>query len=91
MVRGMSTHAATGALRQLVATRSQVKGARKYVTWTALALMTTGSIASLRSAPTMAVFGLASGNLLLRRVEPIGAADQAHAPRGAAWIRGWPA
>jgi len=38
----------------------KAKGARKYVTWTALALMTTGSVASLRSAPTMAVFGLAS-------------------------------
>ncbi len=38
----------------------KAKGTRKYVTWTALALMTTGSVASLRSAPTMAVFGLAS-------------------------------
>ena len=33
---------------------------RKYVSWVALAMMTTGSVASLRSAPTMAVFGLAS-------------------------------
>ena len=41
-------------------TKVKAKGARKYVTWTALALMTTGSVASLRSAPTMAVFGLAS-------------------------------
>ncbi|MBV8871017.1 MAG: hypothetical protein JOY65_16635, partial [Acetobacteraceae bacterium] len=31
-----------------------------FITWTALAMMTTGSVASLRSAPTMAVFGLAS-------------------------------
>jgi len=41
-------------------TKVKATGARKYVTWTALALMTTGSVASLRSAPTMAVFGLAS-------------------------------
>jgi glutamate:GABA antiporter len=41
-------------------TRVKVTGARKYITWTALALMTTGSVASLRSAPAMAVFGLAS-------------------------------
>jgi len=33
---------------------------RKYISWVALAMMTTGSVASLRSAPTMAVFGLAS-------------------------------
>ena len=41
-------------------TQVKPKGARKYITWGALALMTTGSVASLRSAPTMAVFGLAS-------------------------------
>ena len=58
----MSTsHAATaGRIKAPTTTRTQVTGARKYVTWTALALMTTGSVASLRSAPTMAVFGLAS-------------------------------
>jgi glutamate:GABA antiporter len=33
--------------------------ARTYVTWTALALMTVSSVASLRPAPTMAVYGLA--------------------------------
>ena len=33
---------------------------RKYISWVALAMMTTGSVASLRSAPAMAVFGLAS-------------------------------
>src|SRR5271165_2955160 len=42
------------------ATRVKQTGARKYITWGALAMMTTGSVASLRSAPTMAVFGLAS-------------------------------
>jgi glutamate:GABA antiporter len=30
------------------------------ITWTALAFMTTGSVASLRAAPTMAVYGLAA-------------------------------
>jgi amino acid transporter len=33
--------------------------ARTYVTWTALALMTVSSVASLRPAPTMALYGLA--------------------------------
>ncbi|GAB2715841.1 APC family permease [Nocardia thraciensis] len=31
----------------------------KYISWVTLALMTTSSVASLRSAPTMAVYGLA--------------------------------
>ena len=31
----------------------------KFITWVTLALMTTASVASLRSAPTMAVYGLA--------------------------------
>jgi amino acid transporter len=34
--------------------------AAAYITWVALALMTTSSVASLRSAPTMAVYGLAA-------------------------------
>ena len=33
-------------------------GNRKYITWLTLAFMTTSSVASLRSAPTMAVYGL---------------------------------
>lgn len=33
--------------------------ATKYITWVTLALMTTSSVASLRAAPTMAVYGLA--------------------------------
>ncbi|RDI66235.1 amino acid permease-like protein [Nocardia pseudobrasiliensis] len=32
---------------------------RNYLSWITLALMTTSSVASLRSAPTMAVYGLA--------------------------------
>lgn len=39
--------------------------ARTYIAWTALALMTTSSVASLRAAPTMAVYGLASVFLYL--------------------------
>jgi len=31
-----------------------------WISWVALALMTTSSVASLRAAPTMAVYGLAS-------------------------------
>ena len=31
-----------------------------YIAWTALALMTVSSVASLRPAPTMAVYGLAA-------------------------------
>src|SRR5271166_574848 len=58
---GMSSmETAAGSTRAAAPAHVKVKGARKYVTWGALALMTTGSVASLRSAPTMAVFGLAS-------------------------------
>jgi hypothetical protein len=32
---------------------------RSYVTWTALALMTVCTVASLRPAPTMALYGFA--------------------------------
>jgi len=41
------------------AARARTTSARTYVTWTALALMTVSSVASLRPAPTMAVYGLA--------------------------------
>ncbi len=53
----------TTASARSASTASQVRVTVKkptFITWTALALMTTGSVASLRSAPTMAVFGLAS-------------------------------
>ena len=33
--------------------------ARAYISWVALALMTTSSVASLRPSPTMALYGLA--------------------------------
>jgi hypothetical protein len=32
---------------------------QQWISWLALAFLTTGSVASLRSAPTMAVYGLA--------------------------------
>jgi amino acid transporter len=37
-----------------------VSPAVKYISWIALAMMTTSSVASLRAAPTMAVYGLAA-------------------------------
>jgi glutamate:GABA antiporter len=52
--------AGTQIRQPAAATTARVTGARKYITWGSLALMTTGSVASLRSAPAMAVFGLAS-------------------------------
>ena len=33
--------------------------AKAWISWVALAMMTTSSVASLRAAPTMAVYGLA--------------------------------
>ncbi|GAA1974300.1 APC family permease [Nocardioides panacihumi] len=39
--------------------RAKRASAVTYISWTALALMTTSSVASLRAAPTMAVYGLA--------------------------------
>lgn len=45
---------------ELPASRPQArKNAAPGMTWVTLALMTTASVASLRSAPTMAVYGLA--------------------------------
>src|SRR5689334_4978959 len=48
-----SSAAAAGGERTTRATKST------YISWIALALMTTSSVASLRAAPTMAVYGLA--------------------------------
>ncbi len=41
------------------ASRAKAPAAAKYISWIALAMMTTSSVASLRAAPTMAVYGLA--------------------------------
>jgi glutamate:GABA antiporter len=52
---------ATGApAATAAATTVRPAAKRTFITWAALAMMITGSVASLRSAPTMAVFGLAS-------------------------------
>jgi hypothetical protein len=51
---------ATGAPATAPAVKAASRVKPTLITWTALAMMTTGSVASLRSAPTMAVFGLAS-------------------------------
>lgn len=46
--------------RPIAVPAPKAKAARSaYITWLTLALMTTSSVASLRSAPTMAVYGLA--------------------------------
>src|SRR4051812_8012334 len=41
------------------AARAKAVPAAKWISWVALAMMTTSSVASLRAAPTMAVYGLA--------------------------------
>jgi amino acid transporter len=53
---------ATGAHPRAASAATTVRptAKRTFITWAALAMMITGSVASLRSAPTMAVFGLAS-------------------------------
>src|SRR6201991_3059744 len=48
------------AAAAVVSAKARPAAKRTFITWTALAMMITGSVASLRSAPTMAVFGLAS-------------------------------
>src|SRR3954447_18376348 len=45
--------------RSVPATARRAVVGRTYIPWTALALMTVSSVASLRPAPTMAVYGLA--------------------------------
>ena len=49
-----------GATAALPKARTASRAKPTFITWTELAVMTTGSVASLRSAPTTAVFGLAS-------------------------------
>src|SRR5438045_9000778 len=41
------------------AAKTRAPAATKYISWIALAMMTTSSVASPRAAPTMAVYGLA--------------------------------
>ena len=47
-----------------------------YITWLTLAFMTTASVASLRSAPTMAVYGLTCVFLYVRAGDRLPAADR---------------
>ena len=56
--------AATGPAPAASAARARVP-ARSYISWVALALMTTSSVASLRPSPTMALYGLAAVFLYL--------------------------
>ena len=49
----------------------------QYISWVALAMMTTSSVASLRAAPTMAVYGLACVFLYLLPGDRVPAADVA--------------
>jgi amino acid transporter len=52
-----SAESTTGGAVPVAAARAATRP--NYITWTALALMTVSSVASLRPAPTMAVYGLA--------------------------------
>jgi glutamate:GABA antiporter len=51
---------ASGHGRPLLAQRAAPPQARRLITWTALALLTVGSVGYLGSAPALSVFGLAS-------------------------------
>jgi len=57
-VAGGAGSAAAPASRSRVA--AVPRSARSYITWVTLAFMITSSVASLRAAPTMAVYGLAA-------------------------------
>lgn len=50
----------TGHGRPLLAQRVAAPQARRLISWTALALLTVGSVGYLGSAPALSVFGLAS-------------------------------
>ncbi len=54
----MSAEAASGD-SSLARQVREVATTPQFIAWTALAFMTTASVASLRPAPTMAVYGLA--------------------------------
>jgi putative glutamate/gamma-aminobutyrate antiporter len=51
--------AAEGPVVPATTSRARAIPASSYISWIALAMMTTSSVASLRAAPTMAVYGLA--------------------------------
>src|SRR6478609_6447143 len=58
-VVSMSAMDASAAEPVVATTRRTRAPATAYISWIALAMMTTSSVASLRAAPTMAVYGLA--------------------------------
>ncbi len=55
-----NTGSSAGAKPALAKQVQKVATTPQFITWTALALMTVSSVASLRAAPTMAVYGFAS-------------------------------
>jgi len=55
----MSTADAAGERPAAAAPAGTRAGAKQWISWVALAMMTTSSVASLRPSPTMAVYGLA--------------------------------
>ncbi len=61
----MSTTDAAGSRRESIRSRAAAVPKPVWISWIALALMTTSSVASLRPAPTMAVYGLAAVFLYL--------------------------
>ena len=61
----MSATEAAGSRRESVRARAAAVPKPVWISWIALALMTTSSVASLRPAPTMAVYGLAAVFLYL--------------------------
>jgi amino acid transporter len=60
-----ATNVAGTAQQAVVRTRRAAVPRSVFISWAALAFMTTSSVASLRAAPTMAVYGLASVFLLV--------------------------
>ncbi|HWL77317.1 APC family permease [Microbacterium sp.] len=61
----MSATDAAGSRRESIRSRAAAVPKPVWISWIALALMTTSSVASLRPAPTMAVYGLAAVFLYL--------------------------
>jgi len=61
----MSATEAAGSRRESIRSRAAAVPKPVWISWIALALMTTSSVASLRPAPTMAVYGLAAVFLYL--------------------------
>jgi hypothetical protein len=78
----VSTDAAAGDNSSLARQVRQVATTPQFITWAALSFMTTASVASLRPAPTMAVYGLACVFLFRQGT---GSAPLRRSLRGARW------